>query len=83
MHIAWEDCCVPERRLELLHLAARVPETRASTNSAIRALRYAQTSTEKILFDLLVQGMTLHIGVILLQDKTFCGIFLVFCCGIS
>ena len=74
---------VPERRLELLHLAARVPETRASTNSAIRAFRHAQTSIKKILLDLLVQGMTLHVGIVLLQDKTFCGIFLVFCGGIS
>ena len=47
---------VPERRLELLHLAARVPETRASTNSAIRALWYAQTGTLSTLFLLYEQS---------------------------
>ena len=33
---------------------------------------------KKTLLDLLVQGMTLHVWIVFLQDKTFCGIFLVF-----
>ena len=55
---------VPERRLELLHLAARVPETRASTNSAIRALRDAALFL--LLLNLLMKSMTLHVWIVFL-----------------
>ena len=84
---------MPERRFELLHLAALVPETSASTSFAIRALRYAPTKIKSKLFfvrkpkirllDLFVQGMTLHIRIVLLQDKTFRGVFLVLCRGVA
>gem|GEM_PF-6352614 len=55
---------VPERRLELLHLAARVPETRASTNSAIRALRDAALFL--LLLNLFMKSMTLHVWIVFL-----------------
>ena len=73
---------MPERRLELLHLAARVPETRASTNSAIRACVMPVPDSDELL-DLFVQGMPLQVWIVLFQDQALSGVLFVFRCCVS
>ena len=88
-HSQFFQLLVPERRFELLHLAALAPETSASTNSAIRATTYWLTATilNKIflrilpkirLLDFLVRSMSFKVRIILLENQTFGIVLFVF-----